>query len=112
MPEMQNSLLVLEEEPGFVPDQLSAFGSSKQEHLSGNYSEVTLRSSKDSFTSEQTLFRKPFLLHDLHYLSSTNILSKFCISVFDSNFMGAFLKCYNSNAVHQIDLLYAAKNAT
>ena len=109
MREMQISLRALEEDPSFGQDRLSFFGSSKHEHLAGNCSEATLTSSTDPFTSEQTLFSKPFFLDDLHYLSSTNILSKFCISVYDSNFMGAFLKCYNPNAVHHIDLLYDAE---
>ena len=110
MREMQILMRALEEDPSFDEDRLSAFGSSKQELLEGNCSEATLTSSTDPFTSEQTLFIEPFFLDDLHYLSSTNILSKFCISVYDSNFMGAFLKCYNPNAVHHIDFFYDAKN--
>ena len=71
----------LEEEPSFDQAYLSTLGSSKQVHLSGNCSEVTLTSSTDLFINEQTMFSKPFFLDDLHYLSSTNILNKFCISV-------------------------------
>ena len=51
-----------------------------------------------------------FFLVDLHYLSLTIILNKFCISNYDSYFMGAFMKCYNPNAVPHIDLLYDGKN--
>ena len=109
MREMQILLRALQEDPSFDLDRLNALGSSKHEHLAGNCSEATLTSSTDPFTSEQT-FSKPRFLDDLHYLSSTIILSKFCISVYDSNFMGAFLKCYNPNAVHHIDLLSDAKN--
>ena len=105
MREMQILLRASEEDPSFDPDRLSAFSSSKQEHLAGNCSEATLTSSTDPFTSEKLLFSKPFFLDDLHYLSPTNILSKFCIAMYDSNFMGAFLKCYNPNAVHHIDIL-------
>ena len=60
MREMQILLRALEEDPSFDQDRLSAFGSSKQEHLAGNCSEATLTSSTDPFTSEQTLFIKPF----------------------------------------------------
>ena len=42
--------------------------------------------------------QQPLALQHLDYLSTTSVLRPYCISVYDSNFMGAFLKCYNSHA--------------
>ena len=51
---------------------------------------------------------KPLDLEKLEFLSQSQVLKNFCLSVYDSNFMGTFLKCYNQEAQQKIDLLYDA----
>ena len=45
-------------------------------------------------------------LADLEELCKSKALEQFCLSVYDRNFLGTFLKSYNSQSEKHIDLLY------
>ena len=95
--EMQQIVRLLKTDPQFQEAQMSS------SHIfSLDYPCTSLRSGTQTYS-------KPLLLQDLEVLAKTNLLRDFCISVYDSNFMGTFLKCYNPTAQKHIDLLYDAE---
>ena len=63
-------------------------------------------STNSSHCEDDVTEQQPLALQHLDYLSTTSVLKHYCISLYDSNFMGTFLKCYNSHATKHIDLLY------
>ena len=45
-------------------------------------------------------------LEELQYICECETLAEFCVSLYDCNFMGAFLKSFNQQSDKHIDLLY------
>ena len=54
--------------------------------------------------------QQPSALQHLDCLSTTSVLKLYCISVYDTNCKGAFLKHYSSLAKKHLDLLYDSNN--
>ena len=59
---------------------------------------TTPASVRSESTEEALSPAKPLVIQDFEYLATTSSLRHFCISVYDSNFMGTFLMCYNNTA--------------
>ena len=110
MREMQHLITLLKSDPTICQDILqSILGSNDSSGRRSLFPHGN--SSDDSLPYDQTVASgEPLVLQDLEFLSQSQILKDFCLSVYDSNFMGAFLKCYNQEALQNIDFLYDAQN--
>ena len=109
---MQHLITLLKSDPSIPQDELQAIlaggASSKRLPFSAYDDSTGLLYYQTVQTSPAS--GKPLALQDLEFLSQSQVLKDFCISVFNSNFMGTFLKCYNHEAQQNIDLLYDAQN--
>ena len=111
--EMQHLITLLKSDPSIPQDELQTI-------LAGGASSKRLPTSAFDDSSTGLLHYqtartspasgKPLALQDLEFLSQSQVLKDFCLSVYDSNFMGTFLKCYNQEAQQNTDFLYDAQN--
>ena len=113
MREMQHLITLLKSDPNNPQDELQAIlarGASSKRLPASAYDDSSTGLLHYQTAQTSPTSGKPLALQDSEFLSQSQVLQDFSLSVYGSIFMGTLLKCYNQEAQQIIDLLNDAKN--